>query len=248
MCAACHTPNTVDSSGWAASSKVWIHAIHGSSKRTVPFTPTGASVTDNFALIKYPGVLKNCETCHLPGTYDFSASQYTAKDSSGKTIVDNMLYVTAAKGVPAANFKAPQTPTVTVAIGSGVYAYGATYGCGTSTSNSCSLVVGSTDFGVSPSWVTTAAATAGTVNPYTTEGNNRVSSPIAAACTSCHDDPATLGHVLTTGFGSFYAPRTTAIGVKEQCLFCHGPGKILPIKDAHNPNWDTTASPIKQPW
>jgi OmcA/MtrC family decaheme c-type cytochrome len=230
----------VDSSGWAASSKVWIHAIHGASKRTAFFTPTGASATDNFSTIVYPGVLKNCETCHLPGTYDFSASQYTAKDSTGKTIVDNMLYITAAKGTPTADFKAPQTGKV----GSGTYAYGATYGCGSATN--CLLTVGSGSFGTAgPSW----DYTTGKIKAYTSgEGSNLVSSPIAAACTACHDDATALTHILTSGFGSFYANRTAAIGVKEQCLFCHGPGKILPIKDVHNPAWDTTVSPVKQPW
>jgi len=60
-----------------------------------------------------------------------------------------------------------------------------------------------------------------------------VSSPIAAACTACHDDDAAISHIRTTGNGSFYSPRSTAIATKEQCLFCHGPGKLVPIKDAH---------------
>jgi hypothetical protein len=110
------------------------------------------------------------------------------------------------------------------------------------------LTVGSGNFGVGPSWDTATPGKVGTVKTYTTEGSNLVSSPIAAACTACHDDATALTHILTSGFGSFYANRTAAVGVKEQCLFCHGPGKILPIKDVHNPAWDTTASPIKQPW
>ena len=237
MCAVCHTPNTVDSSGWAASSKAWIHAIHGSSKRTVPFTATGTA-TSNFSTIGYPGVLKNCETCHLPGTYDFSASQYTANNNA---LVNNMLYITAARGTPAASVSAPQTG----AVGSGTYAYGASYGCGTTPSKSCSLTVGSGNFGAAVSWGTSGAA----VGTVTTDANNLVTSPIAGACTSCHDDINAITHITTSGFGSFYAPRgaattagvataapaNTAYATKEQCLVCHGVGKILPIKDVHNP-------------
>jgi OmcA/MtrC family decaheme c-type cytochrome len=71
-CSWCHNPNRT-SSGWSADSTSFIHAIHGGAKRTVPFNWHAASPTDNFSQVKFPGVLKDCETCHLPGTYNFSA-------------------------------------------------------------------------------------------------------------------------------------------------------------------------------
>ena len=77
MCAICHTPNQGGSTGWSASARVWVHGIHSASKRTVPFTWHAVSATDNYSTLQYPGVLKDCNQCHLPGTYDFSASQYT---------------------------------------------------------------------------------------------------------------------------------------------------------------------------
>ena len=163
MCAACHTPNTVDGSGWAASSKAWIHAIHGASKRTVPFTATGTCTTDNFSRIGYPGVLKNCETCHLAGTYDFSASQYTAKDSSGKTIVDNMLYITAANGTPTADFKAPNT----IGVGWAAEPTPTAPAMAAAARPIACLIVGSGDFGSSLSWDTSGGATNGTVSDTT---------------------------------------------------------------------------------
>ena len=74
-CAWCHTPNVdFTHSGWSADSTSYIHAIHGGAKRTVPFTWHASSATEGFFNVKYPGVLRQCETCHLPGTYDFSAS------------------------------------------------------------------------------------------------------------------------------------------------------------------------------
>ncbi|NRF71077.1 OmcA/MtrC family decaheme c-type cytochrome [Aquincola sp. S2] len=72
-CSWCHTPNRT-SSGWAADSTSFVHSIHGGNKREVPFTWHALSTTESFADIKYPGVLKQCEGCHLPGTYDFSAT------------------------------------------------------------------------------------------------------------------------------------------------------------------------------
>ena len=89
-CAWCHNPNRT-SSAWAADSTAFIHAIHGASKRTTPVTWHATSTTSSFADIGYPGVLSNCETCHLPGTYDFSASASAAA-------VPNRLYRTVATG------------------------------------------------------------------------------------------------------------------------------------------------------
>jgi len=75
-CSWCHTPNRA-SSGWSADSTVFVHAIHAAAKRTVPYNWHAASATDGFYTIGYPGILNNCETCHLPNTYDFSAAGST---------------------------------------------------------------------------------------------------------------------------------------------------------------------------
>lgn len=72
-CSWCHTPNRT-SAGWSADSTSYVHAIHAGNKRQVPFTWHAASPTESFADIRFPGVLKDCQTCHLPGTFDFSAS------------------------------------------------------------------------------------------------------------------------------------------------------------------------------
>jgi OmcA/MtrC family decaheme c-type cytochrome len=76
-CSWCHTPNRT-SSGWAADSTSFIHAIHAASKREKPFTWHAATTEHSYGDIEYPGILSKCETCHLPGTYDFSASASAA--------------------------------------------------------------------------------------------------------------------------------------------------------------------------
>ena len=90
-CAICHNPN-LGSGGWSADTRTYIHAIHGASKRGQAFTWTGVSVADNYSKIVFPGDLKKCDTCHLPGTYDFSASTYAA------ALFPNLLNVTVATG------------------------------------------------------------------------------------------------------------------------------------------------------
>ena len=92
-CAWCHNPNQ-NNSGWSGDSTYFIHGIHAAAKRAVPFT-WHASATDGFYNIGYPGILSNCETCHLPGTYDFSAPASSAA-------LPNRLYRTAASGATAA--------------------------------------------------------------------------------------------------------------------------------------------------
>jgi len=89
-CSWCHTPNRT-SSGWSADSTSYVHAIHAAGKRTQPFTWHASSTTASYANVGYPGILSNCETCHLPGTYDFSAS-------ASATAVPNRPYRTVGQG------------------------------------------------------------------------------------------------------------------------------------------------------
>ena len=61
-----------------------------------------------------------------------------------------------------------------------------------------------------------------------------VVSPIVAACTGCHDAPIAVDHMQTNG-GSFYEPRSTAFTKpqQEECMLCHGPGRIAAIAERH---------------
>ncbi len=89
-CAWCHTPNRT-SAGWTADSTNFIHAIHAASKRSVAYNWHAVSATNNFSKVEYPGILNKCETCHLAGTYDFSAS-------ASASALPNRLYRTSATG------------------------------------------------------------------------------------------------------------------------------------------------------
>jgi len=75
------------------------------------------------------------------------------------------------------------------------------------------------------------ALTGATVNPDPT---TLVVSPFVAACSACHDSPIAIDHMQTNG-GSFYEPRA-AVAAKpqqEECLLCHGPGRLASIADRH---------------
>ena len=79
-CSWCHNPAKT-SSGWAVDSTAFVHAIHASAKRTVPYNWHAVSSTDGFFNVTFPGILNDCQTCHLPGTFDFSATPAQALSS-----------------------------------------------------------------------------------------------------------------------------------------------------------------------
>ncbi|NOT20839.1 MAG: OmcA/MtrC family decaheme c-type cytochrome [Sideroxydans sp.] len=58
-----------------------------------------------------------------------------------------------------------------------------------------------------------------------------VLSPITNACVACHDSSVAIGHMKSNG-GQFYAPRSTG-AAQEQCLMCHGPGRVAAISVVH---------------
>jgi OmcA/MtrC family decaheme c-type cytochrome len=117
-CAWCHTPNQA-SSGWTADSTSFVHGIHAAAKRTVKYTWHATSATDGFYNIGYPGILKKCETCHLPGTYDYS------DPASAIPFPNNRQYRTVAAGTLAATFST--SPEVAALIAAGTTTFGTGY-------------------------------------------------------------------------------------------------------------------------
>jgi OmcA/MtrC family decaheme c-type cytochrome len=234
-CAWCHRPN-LTSSGWSADSTSFIHAIHAAAKREVPFTWHASSTTESFADVKFPGVLKDCETCHLPGTYDFRAS---ASDSA----VPNRLYRTVATGImtrtvgaTTTNYSyssgsgtcvgspsAPQTAVGAFSLSPYItsltnYGFGFVFNPGLTTSNACK-----------PDGTVVSNPPGGTVEA---DSVTLVNSPIATACFACHDSVPDRAHMVLNG-GSIYDPRGTALTQPETCLICHGPDRVADIKAMH---------------
>lgn len=99
-CAICHNANNSTGhtgaaysfgGGWNVSIKNLVHSVHSSAKREQAFTYEATLANPNgFKEVTYPGVLSNCEQCHVAGSYDFSASANAAA-------VPNLLWTTDAK-------------------------------------------------------------------------------------------------------------------------------------------------------
>jgi OmcA/MtrC family decaheme c-type cytochrome len=199
-CSWCHNPQRT-SSGWSGDSTSFIHAIHAAAKRTVPFTWHAVSTTDSFATIGFPGVLSNCATCHLPGTFDFSAP-------ASASALPNRLYRTVATGTFNGTVSASNSALAVYSLSPYVVADNVTnYGTGFS-------------FNAATGATTPASAT------------TLVNSPIATACFACHDSTIDQSHMESNG-GSIYEPRSVALAKGEQCMLCHGAGKIADINVVH---------------
>lgn len=84
---------------------------------------------------------------------------------------------------------------------------------------------------------TLTVRTCTTTSPCQADPSTLVVSPITGACVGCHDAPLAIDHARSNG-GSFYEPRTVALGRAEQCLLCHGAGKLADIDAVHR----------KRPW
>jgi OmcA/MtrC family decaheme c-type cytochrome len=255
-CSWCHTPNKA-SSGWSADSTYFVHAIHAGAKREVPFHWDASSTTESFADIAYPGVLKDCQTCHLPGTYDFSASaSASAAPNKQLRLVANGAFngiwdpatsvggsitnytfssgscnATASAAQSALGFfeLAPYIGLVTAPFNAApTPTYGINYSFSTSPASGC------TPDGLVytiPAGMTPDNGDAVAKSAY---GASLVNSPIAGVCFACHDSSADMAHFQLNG-GAIYQPRSQAVKQTETCLICHGPGAIADIDKVHSP-------------
>jgi OmcA/MtrC family decaheme c-type cytochrome len=244
-CSWCHRPNQT-SSGWSADSTSFVHAIHGSAKRQNKFTWHAGSTTEGFWDVTYPGVLNDCQTCHLPGTYDFSATASAAAAGQGDG-VDKRLFRTVATGkftkviggtyttysgaaCTTLGTSTPQTEAGAFALSSLITADasgtgGTNYGLGFIFNAGLTAQSGCTPDG------TPYSIAAGDTLPA--DPTTLVTSPTASVCFACHDSADAVSHFKING-GAVYQPRGTAItGANETCLVCHGTGRIADIAVMH---------------
>jgi OmcA/MtrC family decaheme c-type cytochrome len=236
-CVICHNTTGVDGTAFSYNTKPWIHALHAGGMRDNPYTPEAQAA--QFWAIGYPGLLNNCEVCHVPGSYDFSNATNAAQ-------VPHMLWDTVAKGTlalsPSAsypltvvkngvttNYSVPQSVSQANALGvtwtpPAIPVTGTTTTPGTGyyapwVSNSAtygsnaSWAVPATNGGAwtyNPAAVATLTASAATA-PTTGLTGSAVVSPITSACSACHDTPQAISHFKANG-GVWYVDRYTAGG------------------------------------
>jgi OmcA/MtrC family decaheme c-type cytochrome len=120
LCGVCHSVNGA-SNGWSRNIQFITHAVHGIGKRTEQYsryiTVSRPNNPNGIGGYGYPGVLNNCEQCHLPGTYDFSKA-------SSQVALPNLTWSTVAAGNTTASVN--NSPYVVVGAN-----YGTAFSAGT---------------------------------------------------------------------------------------------------------------------
>jgi OmcA/MtrC family decaheme c-type cytochrome len=231
-CVFCHTTAGTDS-GWSYNAKSWLHGIHSAGFRTNAFTAHSSS---QFWNITYPGLLNDCEACHVPGSYDFS-------NSANAAAIPNMLWDTTAASNLSSGYLATPAPG-TKPSGAAGSKYLAPW---VTALNYGSAFAAAAPTPASQSWVITQPS-----------ATSLVTSPITASCAGCHDAPQMISHMTTNG-GFFNVPRSNfppptaaqiaAAGANaavqypagtvvlptnsEQCLVCHSAGGVADIRNVH---------------
>jgi OmcA/MtrC family decaheme c-type cytochrome len=75
---------------------------------------------------------------------------------------------------------------------------------------------------------------AATGNATQAAASTLIVTPIASACSACHDTPAAIDHMQTNGAGVWDSRSATASKQQgEQCLICHGPNRVAAISLVH---------------
>jgi len=117
LCGVCHN-QTGANNGWPRNIQLITHAIHGIEKRTVAYNRyivSRPNLPNGIGAYGYPGILNNCEQCHLPGTYDFSGPAYNGTTS----VMPNLPWTTANTGTAASGASASPWIVVGTNYGSG---------------------------------------------------------------------------------------------------------------------------------
>ncbi|BDG05240.1 OmcA/MtrC family decaheme c-type cytochrome [Anaeromyxobacter oryzae] len=197
-CIWCHNPNQ-NNNGWAGNAKDFIHGLHAGTiagvtlpdgttstrtgVRTVPFGWHAVSATDGYWGVELPGQHNNCEACHTPNGYDFSAT----------TSANNMLFSTAATGTPAAGPSLSPYVTAGTVYGAG-FSFNSSTGVTTAPAATTLVTspIAAACLGCHDDSTTKAHITAKGGQIYQPRSTANISATSAELCLGCHGAGATF--------------------------------------------------------
>ena len=234
-CAVCHTTAHSPGNGYSINAKDWVHGIHATGFRNYPYT-----VFSNFPTITYPGILNNCEACHVAGSYNFGNATNAAQ-------IPNMLWDSISGTMSASAVTTPINTTGAALPISGESTYATWFAPKVTAGEYCGVAFTTTTLTANTPIALKTAADTNYGTTWTPTGSTLVISPITAACASCHDSAANINHMTSGTAGGVYyktlqsvATATTVGGSTqytlsstEACLSCHGSGATEDIAVVH---------------
>ena len=213
-CAICHNANNATGhtgaansfgGGWNVGIKNLVHSVHSSKKREQAFSYEATAANPlGFKEVTYPGVLSNCEQCHVAGSYDFATA-------ANATALPNLLWTTDAKADMSNPTNAASiglSPWVT-SLGKGQINYTAD---NLVTSPLTSACFGCHDSKIAVSHMQLNGGTVYGLASTVSSGGSRPAIPSASAVPTA---------------------TTFSFTKVETCMVCHASGKVADTKAVH---------------
>jgi OmcA/MtrC family decaheme c-type cytochrome len=209
-CVFCHY-STDTSTGFSYNAKTWVHGIHSAAMRTNPYT-----IQANFPSIIYPGILNNCEACHVPGSFNFSNAASAAQ-------VSGMLWDTVATGNGA----------VTSYTSGPWVSYTTVYGP-TQSFTSPAPASATWPSATQPAFYNLSAVTS-PITGACTGCHDTVAAVdhMVANGGTWYTQRKNVPTIAANGTATGVQGATIALQSNEQCLICHGAGAVEDIQTVH---------------
>jgi OmcA/MtrC family decaheme c-type cytochrome len=186
-----------------------------------------------------PGV---CVVCHNPNATDAGRRPTTAGVLTGGTdgkLEESIDFKTMIHGIHASQTAAGgkrETGLVIYGFGGSVNDFSTLRFPGKV--NDCALCHSGSSYQITGIWQSPTAngilgTTISTAASTTDPSDNLRISPIAAVCSSCHDNSVVRAHMLSNGANLSATQATLNTTVLELCPICHGPGNIADVQVVH---------------
>lgn len=227
-CVICHDPNRVSSTLMTNGTqfnesyqfKRMIHGIHGSSRRTFPFTHGNVVVGtfDKSGALTAQGTFAADQKVTIGSTPTVVITAGTAvpAGTTFQGIADMITAAARAKGYTGAAIEPAENYAAEVAWpGVGI---------------NCNVCHVDSSYKLDKGTVgAVIQKPAGVTDPL----DWLVISPKAASCTACHDSPKAMGHVTSFGDATFGGKQSASLAKTETCADCHASGMFKGVDIVH---------------
>jgi OmcA/MtrC family decaheme c-type cytochrome len=175
--------------------------------------------------------LEGCVTCHNPRNTDRSVREVASQPPTDGKAEESLDFKTMIHGIHAAAFR--EAPLQIVGFGGfSTHVYDLQHVQYPGRLSNCQTCHGSRGYQL-PLEPEVLATSVGTGTDIIDPGDDLLTTPVTAVCSSCHDSAASKQHMQSQG-GLFAAPYATATGAIETCDVCHRGSASASVETVHN--------------